>query len=77
MNKLLKEYLQNEENNCHAENCVLLAENFGTESEKFICYANLNYKNRFFNVDCCLSSAAHQATKQYVKKLVDNSPQNN
>ena len=68
-NILLQQYLENEDENSHAENCCLLADNFGNESEKFICNANLNYKKRFFCVDNTLSNLANQITKKYLDEL--------
>lgn len=72
MKSLLEQYLENEENNCHAENCCLLADNFGDESEKWICRANLDYKKRFGCVSYGLSNEAYQVTKKYLDKLRQN-----
>lgn len=69
MKELFQQYEENEDENCHAENCCLLADNFGDESEQFICNANLKYKNMFGCVDHGLSQNAYSVTKKYLDKL--------
>lgn len=69
MKTLLAQYNENEANNDHSENYSLLANNFGDESEKFICNANINFRDRFGYASHELSSLAHQCTKKYITLL--------
>jgi hypothetical protein len=69
MNTLLEKYTENEENNDHAVNFCLLADNFGDESDMFICSANLNFRNKFGYASHDLSAAAYQCTKKYIALL--------
>ena len=67
--QIRKEYLENEDSNDHAGNCCLLAEAFGNESERFICEANLSFRNRFGYANHHFSQAAYYATKVYIPNI--------
>jgi len=41
-----KQYLENQENNYHAENAVLLAKHFGTKKEHEAALKSLEYRNK-------------------------------
>lgn len=69
LNDIKVQYKFNEENNNHAENCCLLADNFGTEAEKFLCNANLNFRKRFGYAEQQLRSRAHEETRRYISKI--------
>jgi len=67
--QIRKEYLENEESNAHAENCCLLANHFGNEQERYICNANLAFRNRYGYANHYFSQAAYYATKVYIPNI--------
>lgn len=66
---LKQTYRENEENNLHAENCVLLADNFGTLADQAIAHLNLSTRDRQGYVDIGLSNEANERTRGYQKHL--------
>ncbi len=69
LSKIREIYDANEEINGHAENCCLLAEHFGTDAEKFVCDANLKFRDKFGFANSGLSNQAYLETSKYLSQI--------
>ena len=68
--KILEEYLENEDNNFHAENYVLLADTFGTEAEQYLAHQNLNYIEHHGHSNDEYRNRCYQEINGYYRRLV-------
>jgi hypothetical protein len=70
LNLIRKQYKENEENNSHAENFLLLASHFGTDDEVWICERNVDFRDKFGYVNHELSGAAYKVANHYYNNLI-------
>lgn len=68
--QIKKKHDENEDNNCHAENLVLLANHFGTEQEQALAEENLKAKHRLGHLDSKLNNECYSINRYY-KKLIN------
>lgn len=68
---LLASYKENEADNSHSENMVLLADNLGNEEARFLANANRDFNKKFGFSNSRLNEAAYYATQGLYKELYD------
>jgi hypothetical protein len=69
---LLARYKDNEADNSHAENYVLLASYFGTDEEIDLAYRNLAFRDKNSYTDDALATECYVKINPYYKRLVED-----
>lgn len=67
--KFMRQYKENESNNMHAENYVLLAETMQDEEALMIAKCNLEFNKKFGYSEFNLRKAAHEACNDYYYRI--------
>lgn len=70
MDKILKQFKENEASNSHCENYVLLAKHFGDESLQKLADQNLRHRDRQGYVDDQLNNECYEKIMPFYHKYL-------